>query len=143
MYSGYILVFGFITTIDIVSSIFEIEYYDDEFRDNINGIFENKGYKFINLIYQKCCYHRVYEVFLAVELGNVSVIYRNNIEKFNDFQHYENDIQSELDEIKEYYLENETEILKEFKKFSTEYNLDCIFTKPEFYKIANDCESCT
>ena len=46
MYSGYILVFGFITTIDIVSSIFEIEYYDDEFRDNINGIFENKGYKF-------------------------------------------------------------------------------------------------
>ena len=147
MYTGYILVIGFITTLDTVSKIFEREQDEDEeeyeFKEHINEILEQKGYKFINLIYQCCCYHRDDKVFLGIELGHASFIYRNNIEKFNNFQEYDNDTQNELNKIKEFYFEYQDEILNEFKKFSSDFNLIDLNIKPECYKFADDCESCS
>ena len=150
MYSGYILVYAFNLNIEIICQIFEKfyeiddeeNYYSYNFLENINEILEEKGYKFINLIYKKCCYHNEEEVFLGVELGNTSFIYRNYVQNFITFDSYHQFYQNQLDEIKLKYTENEIEILKEFKDFANEYNIDDL-GQPEFYTFANDCESCT
>lgn len=150
MYTGYILLFGYLSTLDIVSEIFgkkyEIEaedYYELSFIEDINSLLQDKGYKFIELIYQKCCYHDKNKVFFAVELGDTNFAYRQKIEKFQTFEIYDNYYRKQLDDIKKMYIENEDKILKEFERFSKEFNLDDLQRAPKFYTISNDCESCT
>lgn len=147
MYSGFILVYGFKTTLEILSNIFEKsfdeEVNDYEFQELINDILEKKGYKFINIHYQRCCYHNENEVFLGVCLGHTSFVYRDNVETFTTFETYNQKYQQQLDEIKQEYTENQYKILNEFKNLANEYNLENLQPNLEFYTFANDCESCT
>jgi hypothetical protein len=151
MYTGYILIFGFQTTLDIVSQIFdgkenEIEeenYYKYDFLEDINDIMIEKGYKFIELIYKNCCYYDKDQVFLGVHIGSTKFVYRSAVEEYQTFEDYDNEKRKQLDNIKKMYDENEEEILKEFNNFSKQFNLDELQRFPKFYTFANDCENCT
>jgi hypothetical protein len=160
MYSGYILVYGFQTTIDIVSKIFgkkadkdtkgedisdEDEYEDTvdkyDLADNINKLLLDKGYEFIELLYLRCCNYDKDIVFLGVELGRTHFVYRDSIEDYQTFENYDTENRKQLDDIKKKYTENKEEILSEFDKFSNEFNLN--ENIPKFYTFANDCDRCT
>lgn len=147
MYSGHYLIYVITTNIDDIRDIFDLnEDIDDiyEFINSCNEIFED--YKFIKILRMPCCYFNDYTIYIGVNVGDLDVQYRDNIEKYTNLEHYLETYQSKLKDIENLFVDNRNIIDNEIDKLFREYpKISEYFSKSdfEFMTLPNDCESCT
>ncbi len=151
MYSGHYLIYVLKSNIDDLRDIFEIEEEIDEeissiyeFIDICNQILED--YKFLKILKMPCCYFDDNELFIGVHLGEMSVQYRDNIEKYSNLEEYLERHYEKLKKIESVFVDNRNLIDNEVDKIFNEYpKISEYFSKSnfEFITIPNDCESCT
>jgi len=153
MYSGYILVYGIKISKSAIPEkyIGEELFYDDNsaevnnylldntdiFRDDYYQLTMNVPIQFM----RKCCCYNDDEIFIGMQIINNTVIYRDQVEDYDDIQEYFKEVNDKLfDAMKNFHLfKHQIDKVLELV-FNINEDLRQI---PKIYKFANGCEHCT
>ena len=149
MYSGHNLFYSFQLSLNDIKDIFNIDndIYDRyEIKELLNELFENLNINSLEFLFLPCCYFREDIVFLGFNLGQLSVQYRDNIDKYETIEEYYSRHLKMLQDIKKDYsnsvnnFEDDIHIIfTNFQKIKEYVNKDDL----KFYTVPDDCESCT